>query len=971
MKNTWKYYKPIFDYEKKYQDLESAWIGHGYFVYDLVRNLKPQRIVELGTHKGGSFFSFCQAVKDAKLKTELFAVDTWKGDKHTGTYDQKMHKHIKNIKNELYSGVKIKLLKKTFDQAKTDFNNKSIDILHIDGFHTYRAVKHDFNNWLQKIKPSGIVLLHDTHEKKDNFGVYRLWAELKKTHQTIEFFHSHGLGIIIKKNSPLLKKLNFQEIWQKYYPLLHENKQLKKNSIDQQIHVTNITNLHQKNINSLQYELENKKQSLSIRQKQLSVKKKKLKSAKQKLGKTGGEIFVLINQQTKKVNQLKLKLKEIRQELRRQKKMDKEKDRTINTLNLHSQNLKKILDNILSAKTFKIWQIYVKTKQKPLLLFKGCKILLTKGPRELKKRLAGAHQREQGTIHINQQYQIWLKKHAPTKQDLTNQRKKQKKFKNRPKISIIVPVFNTNQKWLESCLDSVINQTYSNWELCIADDASTKPHIKKILGKYKTKDNRIKITYRTKNGHISRTSNTALKLATGEYIALLDHDDELSPHALYSVVEALNKNPQADFIYSDEDKLELDGNHTEPFFKPDWSPEMFLSVNYLCHLSVMKKSLVDKVGGFRVGYEGSQDYDLFLRITKLAKKIVHIPDILYSWRKVPESTATVYEVKNYANLAAQKALKDYLNQNNLDASVSNGLVPGTFRVKYKILKSPSVNIIIPTKDKLTYLKKTISSILKKTTYKNYQITIVDTGSTEKETFKYYKKLKKHPRLNFLNWKKKFNFATVNNYGVKKSKANYILLLNNDTEIITPHWIQAMLEHAQNKEIACVGAKLLYPNGLIQHAGVVLGIRGSKQIKKGVAGHVQKMFPDIPSGLPLHNSKDTIRNYSAVTAACILISRKKYLEVGGMDSRLKIAFNDVDLCLRLLKKGYRNVYTPFAKLYHHESISVGEPLKGSRNLKEFKKEINFMHHRWGNLLQNDPYYNPNLDLTHEKCEIINH
>ncbi len=960
MKNIWKYYQPTYSYEKEYGDLESAWIGHRYFSYDLVRNLKPQTIVELGTHKGGSFFSFCQAVKDAKLKTKLFAIDTWKGDKHTGAYDSQMYKHVKEIKNKLYPNQNIKLLRKTFDETKKNFKDNSIDILHIDGFHTYKAVKHDFDNWSKKVKSDGLIFLHDTHEKKSNFGVHLLWAELKKTYQTIEFSHSHGLGIIIKNNSPLLKKNNFKQIWQNYYPLLHENKQLKKQTFDQQNHITNITKIHQEKLTSLNYNLKTKKEILSTKREQLTETRKELKSAKQKLGQTGEEICAQINKQTKKIDSLKLIVKE-------QRKMNRENSKRIDTIDLHAQNLQKILDNVTSAKTFKVWQLYTKIRRKPSLILKGTKILITKGPRGLRGKLIGSQTTEQKITNINEQYQIWLKQNIPTKQKLVHQRKKQKKFKYRPKISIITPVYNTDQKWLEACIKSVLNQTYDNWELCLADDASTKPHVKQVLEKYKNKDQRIKVVYRTQNGHISRASNSALKLATGEYVALMDHDDELTPHALYEIAKLLNEDKNIDFIYSDEDKLELDGRRVDPFFKPDWSPEMFMSVNYLCHLSVIKKTLITKVGGFRVGFEGSQDYDLFLRTTQIAQKIVHVPDILYSWRKVPKSTASVYEVKNYANTAAQKALKSILKTKGQKGSISNGIIPGTFRVKYKIKGNPTIDIIIPTKDKLFYLKRTISSILKKTSYKNYNITIVDTQSTEKETLKYYKKIKGDPRIRFLHWKKIFNFAAVNNFAVKKSKSDYVLLLNNDTEIINSDWIQAMLEYAQNKEIACVGAKLLYPNELIQHAGVVLGIRGG-DIKRGIAGHTQKMSPDLSAGLPVLNSKDTIRNYSAVTAACLLISRKKYLEVGGMDEKFRIAFNDVDFCLRLLKKGYRNVYTPFANLYHHESISVGDPSKGSRNLEEFAREIQTMHQRWGETLQNDPFFNPNLSLKNEQINL---
>lgn len=598
---------------------------------------------------------------------------------------------------------------------------------------------------------------------------------------------------------------------------------------------------------------------------------------------------------------------------------------------------------------------------------KALKILLLNGPKALISQIKSRVQSKKQVASLNDQYRIWLERNSMSQLHIMKQKIVQHGFSYRPKISIITPVYNTDGRWLVSCIDSVIKQTYDNWELCLADDASTNPEVKKILNKYSKKDKRIKVIYRKQNGHISKASNSALDMATGEFIGLLDHDDELFPHSLYSVVKLLNENNNIDFIYSDEDKLELDGKHVDPFFKPDWSPNMFLSVNYLCHFSVIRKKIVDQLGGFRVGFEGSQDYDLFLRVTEKTDRISHISDILYSWRKVPGSTAAVYEEKNYANQASINALKEALQRRKIAGSVTDGIVGGTFRVKYKIVKNFSVSIIIPTKDKSDYLKRCIKSILKKTTYKNYEIVIVDTGSVEKSTESFYKTLKKYRNIKIIRWKgSKFNYASVNNFAVKNIKNDFVLLLNNDTEIITPDWIESMLEHAQKSSVGAVGAKLLYPNNTIQHSGIILGI-GSPP-GRGVAGHNQKMFSDSPSGIASWNLKDMIRDYSAVTAACLLISRKKYLQVGGLKPKFRIAFNDVDFCLELLKKGYYNVYTPYAKLYHHESISVGRPEQGNRDLKEFNKEIRMMINKWRKILYNDPFYNKNLTLEHENLSL---
>ena len=646
-----------------------------------------------------------------------------------------------------------------------------------------------------------------------------------------------------------------------------------------------------------------------------------------------------------------------------------QKDREIQRLeqelekrNTDINDLYKLLNKIMSARVYKIWQFSRRLIDNPFLIVKAFKLLFKKGFKEFHYKLFNYNRFEVHISDINKQYQLWLKNHWPSPKTLKQQTILQKRFKYRPKISILTPVCNPDKEWLESCLNSVINQTYDNWEFCLVDDCSTKPHVKEVLEHFSTLDSRIKVIYHQKNGHISKTSNTALKNATGEFIALLDHDDDLAPHALFKIVETLNQNPLLDLIYSDEDKIEINGQHVSPFFKPDWSPDMLMSLNYICHLAVIRKKLVDQVKGFRIGYEGSQDFDLFLRITEQTKNIYHIPDILYSWRKIPGSTATKYSVKSYCNQTSINALNDALIRRKIIGSAENGLMEGIFRVKYDLGKKPLVSIIIPTKDKVDYLKRCLDSVLEKTTYKNYEIIIIDTNSVEKETYAYYEKLKKNKNIKFLYWKEKFNYSSVNNFGAKEAKGEYLLLLNNDTEVIEPLWIESMLEHAQRPQTGAVGAKLLYPNNKLQHAGVILGIGG-------VANHAMLGYPDsLSQPSPVPNSKDMVRNFSAVTAACLMISKAKFFEVGGLDEKFRIAFNDVDFCLKLTKKDYLNVYTPYAKLYHHESISVGRPDQGTRDLTEFGIEINMLTKKWADVIKRDPFYNKNLSLKNESFEI---
>ncbi|GIW64577.1 MAG: glycosyl transferase family 2 [Patescibacteria group bacterium] len=584
-------------------------------------------------------------------------------------------------------------------------------------------------------------------------------------------------------------------------------------------------------------------------------------------------------------------------------------------------------------------------------------------------------------LSINQQYQIWLKKNYPTRNDLKKQKQEIKKFKIRPSISLITPVYNPEKQHLVECIESVINQSYENWELCLVDDASTKSYVKEILNEYAKKDKRIKVKFRQKNGHICQTSNDALKMTKGEYVALLDHDDFLWPNALYEVVKLINEKPHAQFIYSDEDKLDYDGKtHVDPFFKPDWSPDYLRSINYITHFAVLKKSLINAVDGFRIGTEGAQDWDLFLRATYWLEKnighchpldkknpIQHISTVLYSWRKTSQSTASekhAGNVKNYAYKNQKKVLEDDLKRRKYEGEVLPTKYLGLWRVRYKIIGNPLVSIIIPTKDKYEYISKCLNSILKKTTYKNYELVIIDTGSKDKKVWQLYEKVKsKHKNTQVLKWSKEFNFSAVCNFGAKKSRGEYLLFLNNDTEVITPDWIEGMLEHAQRKEIGAVGCKLLYPNGTIQHAGVILGIKGGIT-KYGIAGHAFKYFNNGDNG-QFFQQLHSIKNYSAITAACLLINKKKFID---FDIKFKIAFNDVDFNLKLLTRFFFNLYTPFCVLKHYESISVGLPQKGTRDIKEFKNEILRMYKKWKHILNKDPFYNKNLTLTKENYSL---
>ena len=560
-------------------------------------------------------------------------------------------------------------------------------------------------------------------------------------------------------------------------------------------------------------------------------------------------------------------------------------------------------------------------------------------------------------------YQKWIIKSEPSFDELDRLRKFSQNFSYYPKISIITPVWNIDKKWLRLAIDSVIKQSYENWELCLVDGGSTKSHIKQLLNEYARKDQRIKVKILTANKGIAGNSNEAISLATGEFIGFLDHDDELASFALHEVVSLLNQNQNFEFIYSDEDKIDQNGHRKDPFFKPNWSPDLFLSQNYLCHFSVIRKKLIDSVGGFHEGYEGSQDYDLFLRCTEKISpfSIGHIPKILYHWRMIPGSAADKVDAKPYAITSSKKALEDALKRRNLDGEVTMGIFPGTHRIRYDLKDNQSVSIIIPTKDHVEILKRCVQSILDKTEYQNYEIVIVDNQSANDETFEYYATLQHNPKIKILYFNKPFNFSAINNFAVSHVNSPYIVLLNNDTEVISVEWLSSMIEHAQRECVGAVGAKLLYPDNLIQHAGVILGLTGTPG-QKGVAGHSHKYLPDNFVGHFLR--PQIIGNYSAVTAACLMMRKKIFDEIGGFDEKLEIAFNDVDLCLRIREAGYLIVYTPYSLLYHHESLSRGYEDTLEKQ-ERFSREVMLMHEKWGKVIdKGDPYYNPNLSL---ECE----
>lgn len=553
-------------------------------------------------------------------------------------------------------------------------------------------------------------------------------------------------------------------------------------------------------------------------------------------------------------------------------------------------------------------------------------------------------------------YREWYKVYDTiTSTELINIRSYSKKFLYTPLFSIIMPVYNAPIIFLKIAIESIINQAYQNWELCIADDLSTDEEVKILLKEYEEKDKRIKVVYRETNGHISAASNSAIDIAVGDFIVLVDQDDELPLHCLYMVALAINENKNAHILYSDEDKMDENGIRFGPYFKTDWNADLFYGQNMISHLGVYKLSLIKKVGGFRIGYEGSQDYDLALRCIEHLNpdQIHHIPHVLYHWRAIKGSTALANSNKSYAADAGFRALQDHLHRTG-DLGIALENTHNSYRVKWKLPEIiPLVSIIIPTKDKLEILSACIESILKKTAYTNYEILIIDNNSTEQITHDYYYKIQQeHKRVKVYYYKKEFNFSAIINYGVQQSKGEILALLNNDTSVINEDWLTEMVSQCLRKGAGAVGAKLYYPNGQIQHAGIFLS-----DGHPGIHIYLKKEGED--SGY--FNKLNLVQNYLAVTAACLVVKKEIFLKANGFDEEnLKITYNDVDFCLKLVKLGYRNIWTPFAQLIHFDSLSRGSDFD-PMNYSRFKKEHSFILKKWQHYIKNDPYFNHNLGI----------
>ena len=562
-------------------------------------------------------------------------------------------------------------------------------------------------------------------------------------------------------------------------------------------------------------------------------------------------------------------------------------------------------------------------------------------------------------------YETWFGLNKVPEGEL--ERQKSVVFEKPVKISIVVPLYQTPERFLREMIESVCNQTYGNWELCLADASpladgdktlgegqkeSRTTKLTGIVKEYMEKDDRIRYRILEKNGGISENTNEAIKMATGDFVGLLDHDDLLERDALYEIMEKIAKNDETDVVYTDEDKINRKGTkHLIPNMKPDFNLDLLRSNNYICHFLVARKSIIDQVGGFRKEFDGAQDYDFTFRCTEAARVVAHVPRVLYHWRTHSGSTSDNPDSKMYAFDAGKRAVEAHLARMKVEAKVEETDDLGYYRIRYQLKETPMVSILIPNKDQKESLQKCLQSIWEKTEYENYEILIVENNSTKEETFAYYKEIDKKNRVRVLYWDREFNYSAINNFAAREAKGEYLLLLNNDTEVITKGWIKELLSNCARKEVGMVGAKLYFPDNTIQSAGTIIGLGG-------LADHAFVNMSRKRAGY-MHRASIQM-NLSGVTAACAMVKRSVYEEVGGLEEKLSVAFNDVDLGLKIVTAGYLIVYDPFVELYHYESRSRGVD---DEKRERHKKEVQYAQEKWKDFLEaGDPCYSPNLTLS---------
>jgi GT2 family glycosyltransferase len=871
----------VFEQPNRLTDVTS-WHEHIPFGLYAVAALRPRVLVELGTWKGDSYCAFCQAVQSLGLTTEAYAVDTWAGDEHTGPYGPEALEQLRAHHDPLYGSFS-HLVQETFDEAAGRFDDGSIDLLHVDGAHGYDAVTHDLVTWLPKLTGCGVVLLHDTSVRDPGFGVWRLWAEVSPRYPSFAFEHGHGLGVLGVGADVEPSFLDFVA-----------------GASSDPLAGRFFAALGAR-VAAGGREEQAREAARAAAEAQAAIEH----AAAEQL-RAAGEARIALEQER---DRAVIELAAARAETDR---LGLERHR----LELVARDREADLAGVVASAS---WRLTA-----PLRAGKHQARHLRRGVRKVRDRRSVGVQPSRDPGEADPRLDV-------------------DRLSYRPLISVVTPVYDTDPAWLSRAVESVRGQSYPQWQLCLADDGSTNEGTLAYL-RALVDDERITVSFAEANEGIAAATNRALDCAGGEFVAFLDHDDELEPDALLACVRLLGVRPDTDVVYTDEDKIDRRGRLSRPFYKPDWSPELFRGVMYVGHLLVIRRSLVADAGGLDPNFDGVQDYELMLRVSELTDRIEHVPRVLYHWRKLPGSIASSPDAKDGISELQAAAVARHLERCGIAAVAEpNPSLPHRAIVRPKLRRAwPAVTVVVPTRDAADHLERCLDSIFERSSYPSLSVVLVDTGTTEPEALALFDR---HP-VEVITSDGPFNFSRVNNLAVERTGGAYVVFLNNDTEVQSPEWLEAMVVLAEAPDAGAVGPLLLYPNGTVQHAGVVLGLRGT-------ADHIMRGFPGDADGYA--GSLSCTREVSAVTAACMLVRREVFLEVGGFDEHYGTHYQDVDLCLRLRLGGRRNLYTPRAVVRHHEGAT-----RGSR-YDHLDRAL--LLDRWGETIRRgDPYYNPALSLA---------
>ncbi|WP_439814331.1 glycosyltransferase [Zavarzinia sp. CC-PAN008] len=978
--------RPILFEQPERVSLASAWNALLPVAFWLVDAIRPRTIVELGVHSGVSYCGFCQAVDWLKLDAACYGIDTWAGDAHSESYGAEVLADLSLWHGARYGGFS-RLVRQSFDESLAQFADGSIDLLHIDGFHAYDAVAHDLAAWLPKLSRRGVVLLHDINVRERGFGVWRLFEEAAQRHPHFAFHHAHGLGILAvgpdqgaamrwltglsgsdaaEVRAFFAARGRTVELQVSLLDLARQLAEIRAAPPPPQVPAPQppdppapVATLPDPPPPPPPVPAEPEPAWARLVRAQPFRLRLAPRGALGDLVPEDGTMpqgWVNLDLVTRPwsapvalhllvdgpAGRLEISLgsagagQMVRLPDRAQRIAITAVSGTLGDVNHVAGRTVGTIEAALRL------GYRHRRAVRPLLAH-----LVRSGPAATRRMVIDRLTR------ASSDYDLWVAtEDALGEADLAAIRTHLEHLPQ-PLISIVMPVWNTPEAYLDAAIHSVRAQLYPAWELCIADDASTAPHVRRVLEAHAAADARIRIAWRERNGHISAASNTSLAMARGSFIALMDHDDVLPVHALYMVAVALAGQPDLDLIYSDEDKIDEAGRRFEPYFKPDFDPDLLLGQNYISHLGVYRTDLVRRVGGFREGFEGSQDYDLALRVVDQTTpaRIRHLPHILYHWRvfKGAGTFSTVH--LDRATDAARRALAEAHARAGRAAVV--GPAAGVYHHAHAPLSAtPTVTAIVPTRDRLDLVRRCVEGLLEQTDYPALDVIVVDNGSVEPATLAWLAGLATRPRVQVLRVDGPFNFSRLNNVAAERAQGELLALVNNDIEVLDRGWLKAMVARIAAPDVGVVGARLLYPDRRVQHAGVVLGVLG-------VAAHVHAGLPAEAPGY--FGRAQLVQRVSAVTAACMLVKAAAWRAVGGLDEvNLAVAFNDVDLCLRIGETGLACLWTPEATLIHHESASRGSDLDPSR-IARFQGEVAYMQQRWGHLLLNDPFFNPNLSL----------